>query len=310
MSFRGIFHAFSHNASVASRVTELGFHLGIGGVSTFKKAGLLDILHAIPLDRIVLETDSPYLAPHPFRGRRNEPALVGFVADALSHIHGVSPEEVVERTTENFLLAMRIEEKTLPPPVYKIGNRVYIHTIPQSEPGDLADAAMAAVSAATAEPDIDLPRGVAPKNSDAAGDVPVEEVVICGFYEPLEHTDQVTAIAGRLKSLGVRVRVVTGRRGYAALKRDAVGSLSGIVDALTVRMYGATAVQHENTAMTGLGEAAFTSLLEFVEGAVSSGIDTECMFVAPPKLKLDPCRELARNLGTGYKVRKFLSMSK
>ncbi len=310
MRFRGIFHAFSHDASVASRVTELGLHLGIGGVSTFKKARLLDILHAIPLDRIVLETDSPYLAPHPFRGKRNEPSLVGFVVDALSRIHGVAPEEVVERTTENFLLAMRIERKSLPPPVYKIGNRVYIHTVPQKNPVDLADAATAAASAATATPDIDLPRGVAPKVSEASGGVPVEEVVICGFSEPLEHTDQVTAVAGRFKSLGVRVRVVTGRRGYAALGRDAVGSLSGIVDALTVRMYGATAVQHEKTAMTGMGEAAFTSLLEFVEGAVSSGIETECMFVAVPKLKLEPCRELAKSLGAGYKVRKYLSMQK
>jgi TatD DNase family protein len=308
MRFRGIFHAFSHDASVASRVTELGFHLGIGGVATFKKARLLDILHAIPLDQIVLETDSPYLAPHPFRGKRNEPALVGFVVDTLSRIHDVAPEEVVERTTENFLLAMRMEKKSLPPPVYKIGNRVYIHTAPQKDPVDLADAATAGT--ATAAPDIDLPRGIAPKVSEASGEVPVEEVVICGFYEPLEHTDQVTAVAGRFKSLGVRVRVVTGRRGYAALGREAVGSLSGIVDALTVRMYGATAVQHEKSAMTGLGEAAFTWLLEFVEGAVSAGIETECMFVAVPKLKLEPCRELAKSLGAEYRVRKYLSMQK
>jgi len=290
MKFRGIFHAFNHDASVASRVTDLGFHLGIGGVATFKKAKILDILHAIPLDRIVVETDSPYLAPHPFRGKRNEPALVGFVVETLARIHGIAPEEVALRTTENFLLAMRIEKKSLPPPVYKIGNTVYIHTAPQADPDALANTAAGAAAAGR-----------------AAGASP-EEAVICGFCEPLEYIDQVTAVARRLRSLGMRVRVVTGRRGHAALGQDAVGSLAEIVDALTVRMYGSTAAQHEKVAATGLGEAAFTSLVDFVRGAVSSGIDTSCLFVAVPKMKVEPCRELAESLGAGCVVRTFRSL--
>jgi TatD DNase family protein len=290
MKFRGIFHAFNHDAAVASRVTDLGFHLGIGGVATFKKSKVLDILHAIPLDRIVVETDCPYLAPQPFRGKRNEPALVGFVVDALSRVHGVPPEEVVERTTQNFLLAMRVEKKSLPPPVYKIGNTVYIHTTPQTDPDALAGTAASAA---------------APGSAAGAS---VEEAVICGYCEPLEYIDQVSAVAGRLRSMGVRVRVVTGRRGYAAAGREVVGSLAGIADAVTVRMYGATAAQHERAAATGLGDAAFTSLVDFVRGAVASGIETDCLFVAVPKMKVEPCRELAESLGAGCVVRKFRSL--
>jgi len=296
MSFRGIFHAFNHGPAEATKATELGLHLGIGGVATFKKSRLLDILHAIPLDRVVLETDCPYLAPAPWRGKRNEPAMVGRVVEALSKIHGVSPEDVVRQTTENFALAMRIEEKTLPPPVYKFGNRVYIHTTPDIEPGLLADlAAEAAVPGS----------GV---GSDPAGRKPAEEVVICGFYEPLEHIDQVTAVAGRLREKGVRIRVITGSRGYAAVGRDAAESLAGVIDALTVRMYGATPAQHEQAAATGLGNAAFTSLTNFIEGAVAAGIETECLFVAAPKAKIERCRELATSLGAGCEVRRFKSL--
>jgi TatD DNase family protein len=190
MRFRGIFHAFNHGPGEATKATELGLHLGIGGVATFKNSRLLDILHAIPLDRIVLETDCPYLTPAPWRGKRNEPAMVVRVVDALARVHGVTPEEVVRKTTENFALAMRLEEKTLPPPVYKIGNKVYIHTSPGTEPGSLAELAVEAVGAPGESGD-----------GPGGGDL-VEEAVICGFYEPLEHFEKLTAARGGTRPSG------------------------------------------------------------------------------------------------------------
>jgi TatD DNase family protein len=290
MRFRGIFHAFNHGPGEATKATELGLYLGIGGVATFKNSRLLDILHAIPLDRVVLETDCPYLAPVPWRGKRNEPAMVARVVDVLSRVHGLTPEEVIRRTTANFALAMRIEEKTLPPPVYKIGNRVYIHTIPETEPGLLADLAAAAAGKAAEGPGV------------------VEEAVVCGFYEPFEHIGQLTAVAGRLRADGVRVRVITGSRGHAAVRPEAAESLKGIVDAVTVRMYGAAAAQHERVVRTGLGDAAFRSLEEFVRGAVAAGIETDCLFIPVPKMKAEHCRALAERLGAGYEIRRYRSM--
>jgi TatD DNase family protein len=285
MKFRGIFHAFNHGPADATRATELGLHLGIGGMATFKKSRLADILHAIPLDRVVLETDSPYLAPAPWRGRRNEPAMVARVVDTLARIHGVPPEDVVRQTTQNFALAMRLEQKTLPPPVYKIGNRVYIHTTPGMSPETLAGLAAGVTASET-----------------------VEEALICGYHEPLEHMGQVTAVAEKMHSEGVRVRVMTGNRGRAAIGTGVVESLTGVADALTVRMYGATPAQHENAVMTGLGDAAFKSLAEFVADAVKAGIETECLFVAVSKTKVEPCTELAARLGAGCTVRKYRSL--
>jgi TatD family-associated radical SAM protein len=207
----------------------------------------------------------------------------------------VSADEIARQTTENFLLAMRVEKKSLPPPVYKIGNTVYIHTIPEADPEALADQAAETVAKTSGDS--------GPGEAGA-----VEEAVICGFHEPLESIDQVMAVSARLRPTGTRIRVVTGRRGHAAVGSDAVGSLAGIVDALTVRMYGPTAAQHERTAMTGLGGAAFASLVDFVKGATASGIETHCLFIAVPKMKLEPCRELAESLGAGCEVRKFRSL--
>jgi TatD DNase family protein len=296
MRFRGIFHAFNHGPAEATRATELGFHLGIGGVATFKKSRLSEILHAIPLDRIVLETDCPYLAPTPWRGRRNEPAMVAQVVEALSRLHGLAPEEVVRQTTENFALAMRVEEKTLPPPVYKIRNRVYIHTTPDTEPGLLADLAAQAAD------------DIAGSGEGPGGGSRAEEAVICGFYEPLDRIEQVMAVAERLRTKGVRVRVITGTRGHAALGRDAAQSLRGVIDGLTVRMYGTTPAQHEQVAMTGLGDAAFTSLTDCIESAVTAGIKTDCLFISVPKMKVERCRALADSLGAGCEVRRFKSL--
>ncbi len=96
---RGVFHCFGGSKETASRMLKHeGFVLGIGGVVTFKNSRLAETLRHVPLDRIVLETDAPYLAPVPYRGKRNEPSYVAHVARFLSDIYNVSEEEVNDVT--------------------------------------------------------------------------------------------------------------------------------------------------------------------------------------------------------------------
>ena len=97
----GIFHCFSGTKEQANQIIDLGFHLGIGGVLTFKKAGLDKVVADLPLEWLVLETDSPYLTPSPHRGKRNESAYVRYVAEKLAEIKGVSLEEIGKVTSEN-----------------------------------------------------------------------------------------------------------------------------------------------------------------------------------------------------------------
>ena len=98
----GVMHSFSAPKSAAERALELGFHLGFTGPLTYKRADDLRAIAArVPLDRIVLETDAPYLSPQRKRGKRNEPAYVVDVADRMSALHGVSIEEIGRITTEN-----------------------------------------------------------------------------------------------------------------------------------------------------------------------------------------------------------------
>ena len=99
----GVFHCFTGNELEAKELLQFErFVLGIGGVLTFKKSHLPEVLPAVvPLDRIVLETDAPYMAPVPMRGQRNEPAFVAHVLRKLAEAYGVSEEDVAEKTTQN-----------------------------------------------------------------------------------------------------------------------------------------------------------------------------------------------------------------
>jgi TatD DNase family protein len=97
----GVFHAFSGDADAAREALDLGFYLGIGGPLTFKNSKLGERIADVALDRILMETDCPWLTPHPHRGKRNEPAYVALVADRLAELREIAREELERVTTEN-----------------------------------------------------------------------------------------------------------------------------------------------------------------------------------------------------------------
>ena len=98
---RGIFHCFTGNINQANRIIDLNFHLGIGGVLTFKNGKISEFLKEIPINKIVLETDSPYLAPSPHRGSRNESSYLKIIADKLAEVYNLEIDEICKITQQN-----------------------------------------------------------------------------------------------------------------------------------------------------------------------------------------------------------------
>ncbi|MFA6253400.1 MAG: TatD family hydrolase [Patescibacteria group bacterium] len=99
---RGVVHCFGGNLEEAKLVVEMGFYIGITGIITFDKTGVLEeIISEVPLERILIETDSPYLAPEPYRGKRNEPLYVQYVAEKIAQVKGKSVEDIIEITGNN-----------------------------------------------------------------------------------------------------------------------------------------------------------------------------------------------------------------
>ena len=98
---RGVFHCFDGDAAVAHEVVSMGFYVGVGGLLTFKNSHLPEVLCGVPLGRVLLETDAPYLAPVPHRGKRNEPSFMRQTLERLAAVYGVTTDEVERITTEN-----------------------------------------------------------------------------------------------------------------------------------------------------------------------------------------------------------------
>lgn len=112
---RGVLHCFSGDLHHAQRAVEMGWYLGIGGVVTFPNAHTLrEVVRQVPVERLLLETDAPYLAPVPHRGKRNEPSYVPLIGQAVAALKGMPPEELAQKTTENALrlFSRRLEAST------------------------------------------------------------------------------------------------------------------------------------------------------------------------------------------------------
>lgn len=104
----GVFHCFGGTVEEGKRVIDVGFYMGIGGVATFKKSNHAEVLPQLGLERIILETDSPYLAPTPYRGKRNESAYTAIVAQKLASIYEVGLDQIAEKTTKNAIELFRL----------------------------------------------------------------------------------------------------------------------------------------------------------------------------------------------------------
>lgn len=98
-TYKGVMHCFGGSVQQAHKAVEMGFHLGIGGVVTFKNATMAEVVAAVPLQSLLLETDAPYLAPVPYRGKRNESAYIPVIAEKIAALKGVSIAEVDEVTS-------------------------------------------------------------------------------------------------------------------------------------------------------------------------------------------------------------------
>jgi TatD DNase family protein len=99
---KGVIHCFSYSLEIAREYVNMGFYIGVGGVVTFKNGRKLkEIVEEIPLDKVLLETDCPYLAPVPYRGKRNDSTYLSYVAEEIAQLKGITAEEVISVTADN-----------------------------------------------------------------------------------------------------------------------------------------------------------------------------------------------------------------
>ncbi len=290
----GVLHCFSGDLSMAHTCIEMGFYLSFPGTLTYPaNQDLRDIAAAINTDRILLETDCPYLAPQSRRGRRNEPAFLVETAVELARIKGLSSADIARITRLNSHRLFGISPVEQPSPIaYPIRNSLYLNITNRCSNrctfcAKFKDFTVKGHS-------LKLEREPTTQEViEAVGDVrPYKEIVFCGYGEPLLRLDLVKEVARCLKKRGARVRINTDGQANLVHKRNILPELSGLVDAISVSLNAADAAQYQKVCQSQFGMEGYRGVKEFIRQAKYYIPSVTASVVSLPGIDIEACRKI------------------
>jgi TatD DNase family protein len=305
---RGVLHSFPGNAAEARRAIEWGFFISFAGPITYPKSTRPEVASAIPLSRILVETDSPYLTPQSFRGQRNRPEYVRFVIEKLAEISAPYTFADIERITS--FNARRLFSLPLDKAgniVYKIRRSLYINLTNRCtcncnfciRQGKFKGYVAGHYLFLKSEPAVsDILSAIGIENE-------FDEVVFCGLGEPTLRLRELFEIAGALKKHKMTIRLDTNGHGSLINKIDLPPKLLGLVDKVSVSLNAQNAETYIKLCKPDRGEEAYDAMLKFTKGCVANGIATEASVVDIPEIDIEACRKLAVGLGATFRIRKY-----
>lgn len=306
----GIFHAFSGGEDEVKEVLSLGFLIGIGGPLTYKNSKLARIAPRFPSSSFVLETDCPYLPPVPYRGKRNEPAYIGIVAERLAGIKGVGLRDI-ERAAEVNYRRLLNRDRDFPVSVaYELKGNIYINVTgactnncvfcPRTPRcGFLYGYNLNLVTDPAAGEMVDAARSAAQGGDHG-------EIVFCGYGEPTTRLNDMLKAAEDLRGLGMPLRLNTNGHGNLINQRNIVPELEKVFDGVSVSLNAHDGKTYLRLCRPDTGDRAFDSVLDFIRKAAASRM--ECMVTAldHPVVDLDKCRDLIGSIpGAAFRVRRY-----
>ncbi|MBM2844756.1 MAG: TatD family hydrolase [Bacteroidetes bacterium] len=265
---KGVFHCFSGDTAMAWHIIRMGFFVSMPGVVTFKNPGFAaEVARDISIEHLLLETDSPYLAPVPYRGKRNEPSHIPLIAKRIADLQHLSLDDVARATNYNILKLFGIGEMEEPHIVYKLKNALYVNlTIRCNADCVFCDRKGEAVIKGhnlriNREPTVQ-------EVIQAIGDpTRYEEVVFCGYGEPTIRLEALKEISRWVKSLGGRTRINTDGHGSVINKRNIVPELADLIDAVSISL-NSTDPQQYGELMRLDGARFFPAMIDFAKEAV------------------------------------------
>ncbi len=265
---RAQFHCFSGTKSNAKELIQLGHYISFAGNLTFKNAdNLREIASSIQIDNMLLETDSPFLAPEPFRGKRNEPAYIEYTAKKLAEVQNISFEDVTRTTTYSAYKLFGIGEKPKLSFTYKIGNSLYINVTNRCNADcvfcDRKGEAMVKGYNLKMSKDQEPPAEVYIK--EIGNPKKYKEIVFCGYGEPTIRWDVVKQIAKYVKEKGGRTRLNTDGHGNAINKRDITEDFPGLIDEVSISLNSPDPDQY--AALMRIDKKFFYEMLDFAKKA-------------------------------------------
>ena len=265
----GIFHCFSGNQELANRALEMGFYISFSGSVTFKKSDdLRTVAKMVPADRLFVETDCPFLAPVPRRGRRNEPAYVGHTAQLIADVRGLKIDDVQRTTTLNFFelfgIGKDVETGTVS---YKIRNSLYLNLTTRCT----ADCSFCTRLTRPVVQGYNLQLDREPTADEVWASIDdctkYDEIVFCGYGEPTLRLDVIKEVSKKIKAAGGKVRLNTNGHGNVINKRNILPELKGLIDSVSISLNADTAEAYDEIVrpLPGLRDGIYEKVKDFIE---------------------------------------------
>ncbi|MHC4182091.1 MAG: YchF/TatD family DNA exonuclease [Planctomycetota bacterium] len=304
---KGVIHCFSGSKEVAKEFMELGFYISFAGPVTFPNANSLrEVVKSVPVERLLLETDCPFLAPQPKRGERNEPSYLKYTIPVFAELHKLSVEDIKRITTHNAKKFFEIGQiDTRGRIAYVIRNSLYLN-ITNRCPNRCVFCSretnpyvkgyyLRLEKEPTAE---ELIKAV----GDPSG---YDEVVFCGFGESTERLDELKAVAKYLKENGAVVRLDTNGLGDLINGRSICEELKGLIDTICISLNTNFEKEYQELCNSSFNGNAYSSLLSFIKKAKEHIPDVMVSVVSVPEVDIESCRKIAEELGVRFRVREY-----
>ncbi|MFH1878831.1 MAG: TatD family hydrolase [Candidatus Omnitrophota bacterium] len=302
---RGVVHCFSASREFLREVLSKGLYVSFTGTITFENASLIrELVKYTPVESLLLETDSPFMAPVPRRGKRNEPSFARHLLKTHAGIYSLSEEDIARVTTHNAnrLFHLGMEEKGMV--AYKIRDSLYLNITNRCTnrcvfcTRDISNYVKGHNLKLEREP---LAEEVIKAISEKSG---YSEVVFCGFGEPTLRLEVIKKIAGYVKSSGRRVRLTTNGEGNLINGRNIVPELKGLIDSCSVSLNAPDGDRYEKLCRPVSGKGAFSAISAFIGDSAACGIEVEvtCLDMIGEEA-VARCREISNSLGARFRLR-------
>jgi TatD DNase family protein len=303
----GVLHCFSGDAAMAAEAVAMGLYISIPGTITYPaNEALRDVVRGVSIDRMLLETDCPYLSPVPFRGKRNEPSYVRLAAERVAEEKGLSLEDVARITTKNVrdLFGIRLWDQSTKI-AYKIRNSLYLNITNRCS--NRCSFCAKFDDFTVKGHNLLLDGEPSYEEIMAAVGQPqwIDEVVFCGYGEPLIRLDLVKRVAADLKGRGYPIRINTDGQANLVHGRNILPELAGLVDSVSVSLNAPDAATYGQICNTPFGEAGFEAVCSFIREAQHHIPQVVASAVTVPGIDIEACRRLAESLGAEFRVREY-----
>ncbi len=296
---KGVVHCFPADAALLDGVLDLGMHVSFTCNITFKNAsalrGLVEDL--VPMDRILVETDAPYLAPEGMRGKRNEPAFMLKAVEEIAKLKKITPEDVARVTTLNCanLFGCGAGKEGAPAPVivYPIRNSLYINLTNRCS--------SSCEFCVTKSTDFVMGHNLRLKGEPTAEEViravgdpkKYDEIVFCGYGEPTLRLDCLIEVAKELKKKGAVLRLTTNGHGNLINKRDITGDLVGLIDRVSVSLNAPDAQTYDRVCKPAFGPGTYDEVKKFIAACREKLHEVEATCVDYAGVDMQACEKVA-----------------